>query len=192
MAISVTSGINAVAHAVEALYAPDISPVIALMAQEGIGSLLGALPGLVAAPRDPGARAQALYGAWLCGACLGATTMSLHHRLCHALGGTLDLPHAATHAVVLPHVLAYNLPAVPDVGAQLAAATGGADPAIALWELAVGLGAPGSLGELGMAEADIPRVVDQVTATPYSNPRVADREALELLLHDAWSGRRPR
>jgi len=101
-AVSVTSGMNAVAHAVEALYAPDASPVIDLMAEEGVRALADALPDLVADGADLDARARAQYGA-----CLGATTMSLHHKLCHALGGTLDLPHAPTHTVVLPHVLAY-------------------------------------------------------------------------------------
>jgi maleylacetate reductase len=112
--LSVTSGMNAVAHAVEGLYAPDASPVISLMAEEGTRSLATALPAVVADGGDLDARAEAQFGAWLCVAVLGVTPMSLHHKLCHALGGTLDLPHAATHAVVLPHVLACNAPAVAD------------------------------------------------------------------------------
>ncbi len=84
------------------------------MAEEGARALAGALPALVADGADLDARAEALYGAWLCGGVLGATTMGLHHKLCHVLGGTLGLPHAATHAVVLPHVLAFNAPAAPE------------------------------------------------------------------------------
>ena len=123
---------------------------------------------------------------------LGATTMSLHHKLCHTLGGTLDLPHAQTHTVVLPHALAYNQPAVPDAVAALSRALGGvADPARELWELAGRLGAPRSLRELGMAEADIPRIADLAVANPYANPRPVTREGVEALLRAAWSGDAP-
>ncbi len=190
--VSVTSGLNAMAHAVEALYAPDTSPVVTLMAEAGIGDLVGALPQIASAARDLSARTRAQRGSWLCGACLGATTMGLHHRICHALGGALDLPHAATHAVVLPHALAYNRPAVPGVWARLGRVLESADPADALWQLGSRLGAPTSLASLGMSEGDIPRVVEQVLATPYANPREVTRDSLEALLHDAWAGEPPR
>ena len=190
--LSVTSGMNAVAHAVEALYAPDATPIISLMAEEGTRALAGALPLLVDDGQDLDARGRAQYGAWLCGACLGATTMSLHHKLCHALGGTLDLPHAATHTVVLPHALAFNQPAVPDAVAALSRALDGAqDPARRLWDLAAELGAPRSLRELGMAEADIPRIVEQVLASPYANPVPVTADGLTRLLHAAWAGDPP-
>jgi len=107
--VSGVSGINAIAHAVEALYAPDTSPVISLFAQEGTRCLAEALPRIVDDPSDLEARSLALRGVWMCGSCLGSTTMSLHHKLCHVLGGTLDLPHAPTHAVILPCVAAFNL-----------------------------------------------------------------------------------
>jgi maleylacetate reductase len=191
--MSATSGINAVAHAVEALYAPDATPIISLMAEEGVRALGAALPRVVADGHDIEARGEAQYGGWLCGAVLAATTMSLHHKLCHALGGTLDLPHAATHAVVLPHALAYNQAAAPDAVAALSRALGGTPhPARELWELAGRLGAPRSLRELGMAEADIPRIVDQVVANPYANPRPVTPEGVAALLDDAWAGRPPR
>src|SRR6476469_9246315 len=187
--MSVTSGINAMAHAVEALYAPDATPVISLMAEEGVRALTGALSTIVASSIDLDARARAQYGAWLCGACLGATTMSLHHKLCHALGGTLDLPHAPTHTVVLPHALAYNQPAAPQAVAALSRALGGtADPARTLWERSGELGAPRSLRELGMAEADGPRIVGQVLAGPYANPVEVIEAGLTRLLRAAWAG----
>jgi maleylacetate reductase len=192
-AMSATSGINAVAHAVEGLYAPDATPIVSLMAEEGTRALVGALPRVVADGHDLDARAEAQYGAWLCGAVLAATTMSLHHKLCHALGGTLDLPHAQTHTVVLPHALAYNQSAAPAAVAALARALGGApDPARALWELAGRLGAPRSLRELGMAETDIPRIVGQAVDNPYANPRPLTRDGVTMLLEDAWTGRPPR
>src|ERR1700754_856415 len=121
---SVTSGLNAVAHAVEALYAPDASPLVTLMATEGIRAMLPALQALAWNEVDPNARTEALYGAWLCGVCLGATTMGLHHKICHVLGGSLDLPHAATHAVVLPYVLGLNQAAAPEAPAPLPAVPG--------------------------------------------------------------------
>jgi maleylacetate reductase len=194
--LSATSGINAVAHAVEGLYAPDATPIVSLMAEEGTRALVTALPRIVADGSDLDARAEAQYGAWLCGAVLAATTMSLHHKLCHTLGGTLDLPHAQTHTVVLPHALAYNQPAAPEAVAALSRALGGApDPARELWELTGRLGAPRSLAELGMAEDDIPRIAELAVAgragSSYRNPRPVTREGVTALLEAAWSGRPP-
>lgn len=186
--LSVTSGMNAMAHAVEALYAPDSSPIISLMAQEGVRALASALPAVVADPAAVEPRGLALYGAWLCGACLGATTMSLHHKLCHVLGGTLDLPHAETHTVVLPHVLAYNAPAVPAALEALQHALGHDDPPSALQDLAAGLGAPGSLRELGMREQDLETVVEQTVASPYANPRAVTEDGLRALVAAALAG----
>jgi maleylacetate reductase len=190
--LSATSGVNAIAHAVEGLYAPDANPIISLMAEEGARALFTALPTVVADGAGLDARSEAQYGAWLCGAVLGATTMSLHHKLCHALGGALDLPHAPTHTVVLPHVLAYNAPAAPQAVAALSRALGGtSDPARELWELAERLGAPRSLRELGMAEAGIARVAQQAVATPYANPRPVTQDEVSGLLRAAWAGEPP-
>jgi maleylacetate reductase len=190
--LSATSGVNAIAHAVEALYAPDATPIISLMAEEGVRALAAALPRVVADGTDLDARAEAQYGAWLCGACLAATTMSLHHKLCHTLGGTLDLPHAPTHTVVLPHALAFNQAAAPQAVTALSRALGGvADPARELWELAGRLGAPRSLRELGMAEGDIPRLVELAVANPYANPREVTADGVASLLHAAWAGDPP-
>jgi maleylacetate reductase len=190
--LSAASGMNAVAHAVEGLYAPDATPIISLMAEEGTRALTRALPRVVADGRDLDARTEAQYGAWLCGAVLAATTMSLHHKLCHTLGGTLDLPHAQTHTVVLPHALAYNQPAAPDAVAALSRALGGVgDPARTLWELADQLGSPRSLAELGMNEADIPRIAELAVANPYANPRPVTRGGVEALLRAAWAGQAP-
>jgi maleylacetate reductase len=118
--------------------------------------------------------------------------MSLHHKLCHTLGGTLNLPHAQTHTVVLPHALAYNAPAVPDAVAALSRALGGAsDPARELWELAGRLGAARSLADLGMKEGDIARIADLAVAAPYANPRPVTREGVDAVLRAAWRGSPP-
>lgn len=190
--VSVCSGLNAVAHAVEALYAPEVSPITSLLAEESVRAIRLALPALVAGPTDLGARGRALYGAWLAGACLGATTMGLHHKLCHALGGTLDLPHAQVHAVVLPHALAYNARAAPAAVAALCRALDTDDPAAALFRLTGELGAPTSLTELGVAEADLDRVARQVVAEAYPNPRQVTLDGVRELLDRAWRGSPPR
>lgn len=187
--LSGLSGVNAIAHAVEALYAPDTSPVICLYAGQAIRDLTAALPTIAASPHDAAARASALRGAWLCGSCLGATTMSLHHKLCHVLGGTFDLPHAQTHAVLLPYVAAFNLPYSAHAAAVLSDAMDTADPPAALYELARNVGAPQSLRELGLTEADLPTVVADVLSRPYSNPRAVTAESLTLLLTEALEGR---
>ena len=190
--ISAASGLNAVAHAVEALYAPDASPIISLMAEEGVRAFVTSLPRVVADGDDLAARSTALYGAWLCGACLGATTMSLHHKLCHVLGGSLDLPHAQTHAIVLPYVLAYNESHAPEAEAALQRAlrTDGL-PSTALWETAQQLPIPHSLAELGVQESQLPRVIDEALANPYANPAPVTEQGLEQLLNAALTGARP-
>jgi maleylacetate reductase len=188
--LSVTSGLNAVAHAVEGLWAPDGTPITALMAEEGVRAMLAALPVIVGSPGDLDARSEALQGAWLCGAVLGATTMSLHHKLCHVLGGSFDLPHAETHAVVLPHVVAHNGPAAPAAVAALGRALGvaaGPDTVTeALAARARDLGAPTSLAALGMPRDGIRTVVEQVLAAPYANPGPVTRESLTALLQAAY------
>lgn len=189
--MSAVSGLNAIAHAVEALYAKERNPIISLLAQEGIGALAGALRTIVKEPTDVTARTEALYGAWLCGVCLGAVGMSLHHKLCHTLGGSFDLPHAETHAVILPHAMAYNAPAVPEAAAQVATALGAETAAGGLIDLARGIGAPTSLRQLKMAEHDLPRAVEVALSKPYWNPRPIERGPLAAMLANAWAGHDP-
>jgi maleylacetate reductase len=189
--LSATSGINAIAHAVEALYARDRNPIISLMAQEGIGTLAHALPRICAQPNDKAARSDALCGAWLCGVCLGAVGMALHHKLCHTLGGLFNLPHAETHTVILPHALAYNSAAAPDAVARIAAALGMPDPALGLYDLARRLGAPQSLHAIGMPESGIDQAADLAVTNPYWNPRAIERTAIRDLIARAWRGEPP-
>jgi alcohol dehydrogenase class IV len=189
--LSGTSGINAIAHAVEALYARDANPIVDLMAIEAIGALYRALPRIAKDPADREARSDALYGAWLCGMCLGAVGMSLHHKLCHTLGGTFDLPHAETHTAVLPHALAYNAPAIPTVMERLQGVLG-PDPAGALYDLAGAVGAERSLKRLGMPEDGIDTATERAFANPYWNPRPLEREAVRALIARAWQGVEPR
>jgi alcohol dehydrogenase class IV len=182
---------NAMAHAVEALYAKDSNPVISLMAEEGIRSLARALPVIANDPQDRAARANALCGAWLCGTCLGAVGMALHHKLCHVLGGTFDLPHAETHTIVLPHAVAYNAPAAPDAMERIARALGVTDAAQGLFGLAGRLGAKQALRDIGMPADGIEQALEATSAAPYWNPRPLEEQALRDLLTRAWNGDPP-
>jgi maleylacetate reductase len=190
-ALSGTSGVNAIAHAVEALYARDANPIVSLMAEDGVARLAGALPTIVKDPTDRAARSDALYGAFLCGVCLGSVGMALHHKLCHTLGGTFDLPHAETHTAVLPHALAYTAPAAEGAMARLRRALGTEDPALALWELAGRIGARRALKDLGMPAEGIDKAADLALANPYWNPRPLERQAIRDLIARAYEGERP-
>jgi maleylacetate reductase len=190
-ALSAVSGLNAIAHAVEALYARDANPIVSLMAVEGITALARSLPRIMEDPQGREARSDALYGAWLCGLCLGSVGMALHHKLCHTLGGSFDTPHAETHAIMLPHTIAFNEQAAPDLLAPAAALFGGRLGA-GLWDFAEGLGAPMRLKDLGLSEVDLDRAADIATKTPYGNPRPIDRASIRAVLQNAWEGVRPR
>jgi maleylacetate reductase len=185
------SGINAIAHAVEALYVRETNPVLALIAQEGIAALYRSLPLVARHPGDRDARAVALYGAWLCALCLGQGGVALHHKLCHVLGGLFDLPHAQTHAIILPHVLAYNAPAIPEAISFIKKAVGRDQPAAALFELTQSVGAPTALRDIGMPNDGIGRAIEAAMTTPYWNPRALQPQILHRLLNHAWEGVRP-
>ena len=189
--VSAASGMNAIAHAVEALYAENANPLTSLMAEEGIAALGRALPRIIVAPSDGAARHDALYGAWLCGTCLGAVGMSLHHKLCHVLGGSFDLPHAETHAIVLPHVVAYNAVAAPEAMVRIARALGETDAAGALHGLARRLGLPKTLAEIGMPGSGIDRAADMAVLNAYANPRPVDRASVRELIAAAYRGDAP-
>jgi maleylacetate reductase len=190
-ALSVTSGINAIAHAAEGLYAVDGNPIMDLMAEEGIAALGRALPGIRTNARDMEARGQALYGAWLCGSVLGNVGMALHHKLCHTLGGSFNLPHAETHTIVLPHALAYNAAAAPQAMARIARALGASDAAQAVYDLAKANGAPVALRDIGMKAADLDRACDIALQNQYPNPRPLERQGIRTLLQHAFDGTRP-
>jgi maleylacetate reductase len=186
--MSALSAFNAIAHAAEALYAPDVNPIVALMAEEGVRAIVEALPQVMRAPGDPEARSGLLYGAWLCACCLGTTTMGLHHKLCHTLGGMFDLPHAQTHAIVLPYALAYNAPFAPEAMARLARAMRTDDVTGALLHLERECGIPLALRDVGMPREGIAGAVAQALANPYANPRPVEAGPLSDLLERAWAG----
>jgi alcohol dehydrogenase class IV len=162
-ATSAASGINAIAHCVEALYAHDANPVSTLLAEEGIRALASALPRVLAAPTDLDARSEALYGAWLAGASFATTSLGLHHKLCHVLGGTFNLPHAETHSIVLPHAIRYNRDAAPDAMQRIARALGTAEAATGMYDLEMRLGLRMKLAEIGMPADGLERAAKIAT-----------------------------
>ncbi len=189
--MSVTSGINALAHAAEGLYAVDSNPIMDLMAKEGIAAMGRALPAIKKEATDIAARSDALYGAWLCGTVLGNVGMALHHKLCHTLGGSFNLPHAETHTIVLPHALAYNAAAAPQAMQAIAQALQGRSAAQAVFDLAQNNGAPVALRDIGMKASDLDKACDIAMQNQYPNPRPLERAAIRQLLQQAFDGRRP-
>jgi alcohol dehydrogenase class IV len=190
-AVTVVSLLNAVAHAAEGLYAPDRNPLIEAMAEEGIRIAADAMPRLQRDPGDSAARGDALVAAWLCGTVMGSITAGLHHKLCHTLGGSFDLPHAEVHAVILPQAMAYNAPAAASAMARIARALGAASAAGGLFDLGRAHGAPTSLAAIGMRAADLDRAAMLAVQKPYPNPRPLERAAVRDLLQRAFDGARP-
>ena len=195
LSMSVTSGMNAIAHAAEGLYAQDSNPVMNLMAEEGIRAIAQALPVIRENGHDISGRSDALYGAWLCGTVLGNVGMALHHKLCHTLGGSFNLPHAEVHTVVLPHAIAFNAMAAVQAMEKIQRALGGGSSAAAgLYDLAKNNGAPVALKDIGMKESDLDRAADIAVSNPYWNPRPfgpAERDLIRDLLQHAFDGVRP-
>ena len=187
------SACNALAHCVEALWAPGCNPVTSALALEGVRAVRRSLPAVMAAPRDLDPRTELLYGAYLAGVSLGTTSTGLHHKLCHVLGGTFNLVHADTHSVILPHAVAFNAPALPAEMARLADALGvpGRDPAGALWDLAVASNVPTSLADLGLTAADLPEAARRAAAEITVNPVPVDEAAFAGILERAFRGERP-
>ncbi|AOB30437.1 Maleylacetate reductase [Bordetella sp. H567] len=196
--LSITSGMNAIAHAAEGLYAKDGNPIMEMMAEEGIRALARAMPAIRQQPADAQARGDALYGAWLCGTVLGNVGMALHHKLCHTLGGTFNLPHAEVHTVILPHAIGFNAPFAAPAMRRIERALGtegSASAAAALFDLARDNGAPVALKDIGgITEADLAVAADLAVQAPYWNPREIgpdQREDIHRLLVAAYHGIRP-
>ncbi|MGH3278211.1 MAG: maleylacetate reductase [Trebonia sp.] len=195
--MSVASGLNALAHCVDSMWAPNADPINAAFAAEGIRSLADGLPKVVADPADLDGREHALYAAYLSAAAFASAGSGLHHKICHVLGGKYNLPHAQTHATVLPYVLALNGPAAPDaerrIAVALASAGFGAGSALAgLVALKRELNAPHALADYGFAEDSIEQAVAAILpSVPPSNPRPVTAEDLRALLRAAASGADP-
>ncbi|MDQ4069431.1 MAG: maleylacetate reductase [Actinomycetota bacterium] len=185
---SAASGMNAVAHCVEALWSPGASPLSGPLAIDAARSMCEALPNVVADPANAGARGRALVAACQAGMALATAGAGLHHRLCHVLGGRYDLPHAHTHAALLPHVVAFNEPVLGPLAPRIAVAVGAGRGSTGLYDLCVRLGLPPALSELGMPGPAVDQVAAEVAAYPPPNPRPVDEAGLRSLLGAAWAG----
>lgn len=189
--LTATSAMNALAHAMEALYAPDRNPVIEMMCRDAMEAFHSSLPRLMEDGQDARARTQALYAAWCCSTALGHVSMALHHKLAHVIGGSFNAPHAETHAILLPHTAAFNAIAVPELLAPVAEVFGGGTAGAGLWDFAARIGAPRSLRDIGLSASDLDRAADIALRSAYSNPRPFDRTHIRELLQHAWEGVRP-
>jgi alcohol dehydrogenase class IV len=185
--LTLTSALNALAHAVEALWAPDATAVSDAVATEAADAILTALPDVLADLSSVDGRTRLQEAGWLAGLSLAQTQMGLHHQLAHVLGGAYDLPHAPLHSLLLAHVMAYNLPAAPSAAARLARITG-PDPVASVARLAGTFDGPTSLAAMGVPAGDLPGLAERVAANPYPNPRPVDIDSVTRLLVAAWSG----
>ena len=190
-AMTVTSGLNAMAHAAEALYAPNRTAQTDALALDGLHAFVAGLPSVLADPADLDARERTMRGAWACGTVLGRVDMGLHHKLCHTLGGSFELPHAQTHAVILPHAIAYNARSAAAELAPIVDLLGGEDPGLALHRFAASLNAPLALRDLGLKESDLDRATALATMRPYPNPQPVTAPDIRALLQAAWAGDAP-
>lgn len=181
--ITAASGLNAVAHCVDALWAPGRSPLTDLVAERGIAFLAKSLPGAVADGRDAEARATALAGAWLAGVAFGIAGSSLHHKLCHALGGRFNLPHAETHAVMLPLTTELALRHERDAARTITRALDADDAVSGLQELGRQLGAPTGLARFGLTAEGAAALAEDVDVTALATPfRVTEDDVRDVLL----------
>jgi maleylacetate reductase len=186
------SAMNAMAHCVEAFYAPNANPITSLMAEEGIKALARGLPVAIEKPEDIEGRSEVLYGAYLAGAAFAGAGSGLHHKICHILGGAYNLPHAEMHTVILPHVVAFNEPAIPAIMEQIARAIGTRSASAGLYDLASRIGAPTALKNIGMKEENLDEAINLILEkAPYNNPCPVDTAGIRAILEDAYAGRRP-
>ena len=191
--MSVASGLNGMAHCVDSMWGPRADPINQALAAEGIRALNAGLRGIVSDPQGHKGREQALYGAYLSAVAFASAGSGLHHKICHVLGGTFNLPHAQTHATVLPYVLAYNAPVAQEAEGRIAAAFGSNTALEGLQALRQVLDAPKALSDYGFRARDIEEAVEvALPAIPSNNPRPVTRDNLAHLLQAALEGRDPK
>ncbi|WP_374976532.1 maleylacetate reductase [Microbacterium trichothecenolyticum] len=188
--LAVASAFNAAAHAIDGFWAPRADPINRALGAEGLRALFSGLRSLHGESNSLPAMERTVYGAYLAAVAFASAGSGLHHKICHALGGTFNLPHAETHSVVIGYVTAFNAPYATDAAERVSAALGGAaHPGNAIYLLRKEVGSPSSLAELGLRERDIPRAAEIILpSVPPSNPRPVDQADLESLLRAAWAG----
>jgi alcohol dehydrogenase class IV len=187
--LAVASGLNALAHCVDSMWGPRVDPIDQALAGEGIRALAAGMPAVASGGGALSGIEQTLYGAYLAAVAFASAGSGMHHKICHVLGGMFNLPHAQTHAVVLPHVLAFNAPHAPEAEARIAAAFGSGSAVEGLARLRTAVDAPRALKDYGMPEDGIAKAVAPIlAAVPGNNPARLTEENLTALLRAAWEG----
>lgn len=189
--LAAASGMNALAHCVEALWAAGRNPITDVLAVEGARRLVAGLPRIAAGGGDTDTHAGNLVGACLAGLAFAQAGGGIHHRTCHVLGGGWGLPHAETHAVVLPYATALVAWRAPAPVGRVAGLLGAGDAPVGLWALRVALGLPESLAELGMPEIGLDEAASRIVAAAPDDPLVAGEQAVRAMLEAAYAGARP-
>lgn len=188
-AVSAASGMNAIAHCVEAEYAPDRNPVASFFALEGLRLMARSLPVVVRDSTHADARAECLLAAHYAGRALDLTSMGLEHKLAHILGGSFGLNHAEAHAALVPWVTLWNADGAPEAMANIARALGVLDAGDGLLQLSRTLGIK-TLGTLGFTRDRIPEAVEKALSLTFPNPRPVDAAGVTWILEHAMNGER--
>ncbi|WP_328768149.1 maleylacetate reductase [Streptomyces sp. NBC_00286] len=191
--MTVASGLNALAHCVDSMWGPRTDPIDRALAQEGIRGLATGLPTVADDSTSVEGIEQTLYGAYLAAVAFASAGSGMHHKICHVLGGMFNLPHAQTHATVLPYVLGFNAPYAPEAEARIAEAFGAVfrtrTASAGLAALRQVLDAPRALRHYGMPEDGIAKALTPIMkAIPANNPAPVTDENLTALLKAAWAG----
>jgi maleylacetate reductase len=190
VAIAGPSGMNALAHSIEGLYSPGANPVSSVVAFESIRVLVKHLPQLIERPGDIAERSSLLYGAYLAGTVLAVTGTSLHHKICHVLGGLYGLDHGQMNAVMLPYALQFNAPAIPEIYERLSELLGG-DASQVVYDLVTKLGAPQDLTSIGFPDGGVDAAAPMIVKAAQGNVRALDDEQAGALLRACVLGQRP-
>ena len=193
--LTASTGMNALAHCVEACYAREVNPLVPPVALEGIRRIVRSLPLCIANGRNLEAREDLLTGAYLAGFSIGNARMALHHGICHVLGGRTGVAHGVLNAIMLPHVMQFNADAVPDAMAAIARnfppplagehTVGAVEAVVAL---AATLPVPHRLRDAGVPEAVLDSVAAEAAtnSTVQANPKPVTEADLRELLRAAW------
>lgn len=197
--MTASTGINALAHCVEAVYSITRNPLSTAAALGGASYIFSALPRCWARGDDLEARTEMLVGSYLAGTALSNVAMGLHHGVCHVLGGTAGVPHGIANAIMLPHVMRFNLDATAPQLAELALAMGIArdgrgddglaeDAARRVNGLVAEMRLPQRLREVGVNESDLPKLASLAaqSRTVKNNPKPVDAAQVQELLRLAW------
>jgi maleylacetate reductase len=188
--VSAASGMNAMAHAVETLYGPDLNPVVEPLAAKAVALLGASLPTIVQTPGNIAARTDALYGAWLAAAFRAQA--GVEHALAQRIRQNFGFDHSHCHAIFTPYAIAFNRTAAPRAMEQIASALGAKDAGQGLYDLNVRIGLPTGLKGLGMKETDIPQAVEIMAAPKFVNPRPVSQDDISNLITQAFHGEAPK